>query len=368
MKILQINKLYPPHLGGIETIVRDIAEGLAADSAWQSDVLVCQEKGKGVLEKINGVNVWRAASWGRLLSLPISFDFFRLFKKINKNYDLLLIHQPFPLASLARFLFLDKKKLVAIWYHSDIVRQKLLYWLVYPFLYLDLKSAKVIFVSSHRLAQESPLLKKFLNKCHVIPFGVDLNAYQIDYSSPVIDLRARYGRFMLAVGRLVYYKGYLDLLEAMKLAPGKLLVIGCGPLEVRMKKIIIDNCLEDRVVIISDCPQNLIPYYQACEFLVFPSNARSEAFGLVQVEAMACGKPVINTNLPTGVPEVSVSQESGLTVSVGDIGQLSVAIKSLWEDDGLRLELGRGAKRRVEVNFSKTNFEANLKSALLNIK
>jgi rhamnosyl/mannosyltransferase len=368
MRILQINKLYPPHLGGIENVVRDIAESLASDKAWQSDVLVCQEKGKRMIEEMNGVKVYRAASWGRLFSLPISFDFFRLFKRMTGDYDLLLIHHPFPLASLARFLFLSKKKPFAIWYHSDIVRQKLFYWLVYPFLYLDLASAQTIFVSSHRLAQESPLLKQFLSKCRIIPFGVDLADYQADYRSQVASLRARHGRFMLSVGRLVYYKGYLDLLRAMKSAPGKLLIIGTGPLEAEMKQVIADNHLQDRVVIISDRPENLIPYYQACEFLVFPSGARSEAFGLVQIEAMACGKPVINTDLPTGVPEVSLDKESGLTVPVGDSKQLSLAIESLWEDDGLRLKLGAGAKRRAEANFSKTKFESDLKSALLKIK
>jgi rhamnosyl/mannosyltransferase len=365
MKVLQVNKLYPPHLGGIENIIRDIAESLAADNSWQSDVLVCREKGKRRIEKMKGVNVYRAASWGRLFSLPISFDFFGLFKKITPIYDILLIHHPYPLASLARFLFLNKKKPIVVWYHSDIVRQKLLYFLVYPFLYLDLAVAKTIFVSSRRLAESSFLLKKFSNKCRVIPFGVCLNDYRSDYKLQVADLRVRYGRFMLAVGRLVYYKGYFDLLEAMKTAPGKLIIIGRGPLENKMRQTITDNHLSDRVIIISDRPVNLIPYYQACEFLVFPSNARSEAFGLVQIEAMACGRPVINTDLFTGVPEVSLNQVSGLTVPSNNPEQLSAAIKSLWENDELRLKLSVGASRRAELNFSKDKFIMDLKSALL---
>ena len=367
MKILQTNKLYPPHLGGIENVIRDIAESLATDNNFQSDVLVCQGKGQRVVENMNSVKVYRAASFGRLFSLPISFDYFRLFKKVVKDCDLLLIHHPYPLASLARFLFLNKKKPVAVWYHSDIVRQKLFYKLVYPFLYLDLKAAKVIFVSSHRLAEKSKLLSKFLDKCRVIPFAVDLNLYQTEYRLEVVDLKNKYGRFMLAVGRLVYYKGYLNLLEAMKTAPGKLLIIGTGPLEAEMRQFIVDNNLSERVIIIASHPANLIPYYQTCEFLVFPSSARSEAFGLVQIEAMACGKPVINTDLETGVPEVSVNQETGLTVSVGNAKQLSSAIKSLWEDNELLLKLSNGAKNRAETNFSKDKFQTDLKSNLINL-
>lgn len=365
MTLLQTNKLYPPHLGGIENVVRDIAEGLAADNNFRSDVLVCQEKGKRSAEKINGVGITRAASLGRLFSLPISFDYFRLFKKAAKNCDLLLIHHPYPLASFARFLFGPKNKPLAVWYHSDIVRQKFLAYLVYPFIYLDLKAAKIIFVSSRRLAENSPLLKKFLDKCRVLPFGIKLDDYRADYKDEVADLHSKYGRFMLAVGRLVYYKGYLDLLAALKSAPGKLLIIGGGPLEIEMKKFIDDNNLQDRVIIISNHPANLIPYYQACEFLVFPSSARSEAFGLVQAEAMACGKPVINTDLPTGVPEVSLNQVSGLTVPVNNPKELSKAIRTLWEDDELRLKFAAGALKRAADNYSQEQFIRNFKEALL---
>lgn len=368
MKLLQINKLYPPHLGGIENVVKNIAENLSTDSCWQSDVLVCQEKGKRLIEKINNIQVYRAASLGRLFSLPISFDFFRLFKKIRVNYDLLLIHHPFPLASLARFFSLKKKTPVVVWYHSDIVRQRLFYWLVYPFLYLDLKAAKTIFVSSHRLAEKSKLLSKFLNKCQIIPFGVNIHDYQVDYSHQVSELKNKYGHFMLAVGRLVYYKGYLDLLEALKTVPGKLLIIGNGPLRLKMEQIIFKNNLTDRVIIISNHPDNLIPYYQACDFLVFPSNARSEAFGLVQIEAMACGKPIINTNLLTGVPEVSLNNVSGLTVPVNDCSKLAEAIRLLWENKELRLKLGKGSLNRVVNNFSQKQFNYNLKKALSDIK
>lgn len=368
MKLLQTNKLYPPHCGGMENTVRDIAEILASDSSFQSDVLVCQEKGKRNIEKINGVGVSRASSLGRLFSLPISFDYFRLFRKTIKDYDLLLIHHPYPLASIARLLFMPKNKPVAVWYHSDIVRQKFFYYLVYPFLYLDLKAAKVIFVGSRRLAEKSPLLCKFIDKCQAIPFGVDLNLYKKDCSSQVADLKNQYGRFMLAVGRLVYYKGYPDLLEAMKTAPGKLLIIGTGPLENDMRKFISENNLEERVKIISSHPEDLVPYYQACEFLVFPSSARSEAFGLVQIEAMACGKPVINTDLPTGVPEVSPEGVTGLTVPVGDCQKLAQVIKTLWEDDELRLRFGQEAKKRAESVYDKNKFEIDLREALSKIK
>lgn len=363
MKLLQINKLYPPHLGGIETVVRDIAEYLAQTDSVQSDVLVCQEKGRRVADDINGVRVYRAASWGRLLSLPLSFDFFFLFRKLVPQYDIILIHQPFPLASLARFFFARKKK-VAVWYHSDIIRQKFFRLFFYPFLYLDLKAASVIFVSSRRLAENSSLLKKFFDKCQVIPFGVKLADYEIDNRSKVADLHARYGRFALAVGRLVYYKGFEYLVEAMASTKAKLLIVGAGPLEARLRQLIKENNLADQVFLLTERAESLIPYYQACEFLILPSVARSEAFGLVQIEAMACGKPVINTNLPTGVPEVSLDRETGLTVPVVDSRALGEAINELWENDSLRLEMGLKSKERAKKVFDLDQFNLRVKESL----
>lgn len=364
MKIIQVNKLYPPHLGGIENVVRDIAEYLAKDKDWRSDVLACQAKGKRSLESINDVKIYRAASFGRLFSLPISFDFFRIFKSVYKDYDLLLIHHPFPLASLARFLFWRRKPPIAVWYHSDIVRQKLFYHIVKPFIYRDLKSAKNIFVSSRGLAENSPLLSEFLDKCQVIPFGIDMPYYELEHSEEVAELKRRYGRFMLAVGRLVYYKGYLDLIEAVRNSKGKLLIIGRGPLEDKMRDMITSYGLSERVIIISESPKDLIPYYQACDFFVFPSSARSEAFGLVQLEAMACSKPVINTNLPTGVPEVSVNGDTGITVPVGSVEDLSTAINYLWEDDDMRMKLGAAARQRIKDNFLQDDFNEKIKKAL----
>jgi rhamnosyl/mannosyltransferase len=98
---------------------------------------------------------------------------------------------------------------------------------------------------------------------------------------------------------------------------------------------------------------DLVPYYHACDVFAFPSTERSESFGLVQLEAMACSKPIVNTRLPSGVPWVSLDGVTGLTVAPKDAGALARGLNSLLSDPELRLRYGRQARRRVEEEFSR---------------
>ena len=191
MKILQVNKLYYPWVGGVEKIVQEIAEGLNTqidvsyprESALTVEVLCCQPKGKRKIEEVNGVKVYRSSSFGIFWGMPISFDFFRLFKKLTNpresafKVDIIDFHHPFPLGDLALFLFRPKAKLV-VHYHSDIVRQRILEFFFKHFILNTLKKAEKIIVSNPKLIKSSPYLQKFQEKCEVIPFGVDLKKFE----------------------------------------------------------------------------------------------------------------------------------------------------------------------------------------------
>lgn len=368
MKILQINKLYYPHLGGIETIVKDIAEGLSGKDDLSVDVLACQNKGRRKIETINGITVYRSASLGIKMGMPISLDFFRLFFKIYKNYDAIIIHHPFPLAFLA--LPFIKNKPVFIWYHSDIVRQKISGFLFSPLLYWGLKKARLIFSASQNLINKSAHLKLWQDKCRLIRFGLDLKYFQQD-TAPV-DIKSP-GPLILAVGRLVYYKGFKYLIEAMdrkeiKSIPDiKLIVIGSGPLKNELEKQIKDLDLENIISIINPV-SDLRPYYRRSDLFIMPSIANSEAFGLVQMEALACGLPVINTNLPTGVPEVSIHNISGLTVPPANAEALAEAIAKIINDSALKEQFSQQATERARELFDKERFISELEKTLKNLK
>jgi rhamnosyl/mannosyltransferase len=155
------------------------------------------------------------------------------------------------------------------------------------------------------------------------------------------------------VGRMTYYKGYHIALEALARVPGTLVIVGNGPLEAELKAQAEKRGVAERIFWKRHVsPKELIALYHAATALWFPSVARSEGFGLVQVEAMAAGCPVINTAIPaSGVSWVSQHEVSGLTVPVGDVDAFAAAVNRIADEDGLRAKLSHGARMRAEKEF-----------------
>jgi len=356
MKILQVNKLYYPWIGGVETVVQEIAEWLNGKDEFKIDVLVCNHKLKRIIEEINGVKVFRASSYGIYLGMPLSFDFFLLYKKIFKNYDLIFLHYPFPLGFVAYTLFSPKKDLV-IWYHSDIVRQKILEIFFRPFHIYALKKAKKIFVSNPNLIESSNYLRKFKEKCVVISFCVDLQKFKLneEIKKEVEKIKKKYKPpIVLSVGRYVYYKGFEYLIESAKNVEARFLIIGEGPLKKKYKKIIKKLNLENKVFLISPV-ENLIPYYYACDLFVLPSITKSEAFGIVLLEAMACGKPLISTNIGTGTSFINQDGITGFVIEPRNSKLLSEKINEILSNKELKEKFSRNSLQRAQ-EFSKEKF------------
>jgi rhamnosyl/mannosyltransferase len=368
MKILEVNKFYYPKIGGVETVAQDIAEGLNNQDEFKIDVLACVPAGKGSESLVNGVRVMFASAIATIFSMPVSFDFLKKYKKTVNGYDLIFLHYPFPLGFLAYALFSPQKKMV-VWYHSDIIKQKFLGFLLKPLHSFVLSRAEKIFVASNALKKYSSPLIKYNNKCVIIPFGIDLEKLKIteEIKNEANDIRKKYGMpLVLAVGRYVYYKGFEYLIEAAKSVEARFLIIGNGPLKKKYEELIKEYNLGKKVFLLSSV-KNLVPYYYACDIFVLPSVAISEAFGLVQAEAMATGKPVINTGLKSGVPEVSINNETGITVPPADSKELAEAISRLISNKELREKYGKSAKKRAEEIFSKEKFIGRLRSEIINL-
>lgn len=354
IKILQISKFFYPHFGGIEKLVKDINTGLKED--LNIKVLTCQVKGKGNREIVEGIEIFRASSIGSYFSVPISFDFPFLLKKLSRDRDILHFHLPFPLAIISYLLVRPKGKVV-VWWHSDILKPKNLYKLYKPFLRRFLNKVDKIIVYTPYHIKNSDVLNDFIDKCEVIPFGIDIEQFNFTdgIKEKVEKIRGKYGpKIILFVGRLIYYKGLEYLLQAMTEISAKLLIIGEGKLHSSLQKLAENLKIDDKVFFLGRVKNSdILAYYHACDIFVLPSIEKTEAFGLVQLEAMACGKPVINTNLPTGVPYVSKNEVTGLTVSPKNSKALTKAIKILLNNENLRKKYGKNSKKRVEEMFTK---------------
>lgn len=357
IKILQVNKLYPPDIGGVETVVSQIAEGLNGQTDMK--VLVCQKKGKKQTETINQVEIVRSASLGIVASMPVSLSFIADFAVLCKDRDLIQLHMPFPLGDLALLLSGYKGK-VAVWWHSDIVRQKFSLRFYKPLMHWLLRRADRIIVASQGHIDGSEYLKPYSSKCVVIPFGIpDQYYHQSQCDEQKVQTSADgYNDYIinfLFVGRLVYYKGVDVLLKAFAAMEDKntrLTIVGTGPLEQQLKTLALSLKISERVVFSGKLSKpDLDQAFADCQIFVLPSIERSEAFGLVQLEAMANGKPVINTDLPGGVPFVSLHEETGLTVPPADYKALAKAMDILAGDAEKRERYGDNGRKRVKDKF-----------------
>lgn len=356
LRILEVNKAYYPHIGGIETIIRQYSEELGRLDGVEVKALVCRDgRGRTIREKMCGVDITRAGSFGTYFKCPISLSFIRYLRKMSKKADIVHIHVPFPLADAALMLSGFKGKVVVSW-HSDIVKQKKLMLFYKPFMRYLLKRADIILTATKGHVKHSLYLPEFADKCRVLPYGIIPEEYLAVQRRPVLTERAtdKSSVKVFFTGRLVYYKGVDVLLRAFTKVKGcELFIAGTGDLGDRLKGYAAAHGMEDKVHFLGFLPdEELRQAYADCDIFVLPSVAPSEAFGIVQLEAMVYGKPVINTSLPSGVPYVSLHGKTGLTVPPSSPKALAKAITLLAEDKELREKYGRAAAERVQTDFN----------------
>ena len=246
IKILQINKLYFPWIGGMETVVQNISEGLKNNfyffnkkqNNFYLEVLTCGTKRKTKIEIINKIKITKAGSLGIFLSMPISFLFPFILRKKIKKFNILHFHLPFPLGVMSYLFFCLKnknQKIVVTW-HSDILKQKIFLWFYKPFLIMFLKRTDKIIVTSTNYLKKSPFLKNFKNKCVVIPIALDVKKFQTLQEKRIDIKNPKNKKIILFVGRLSYYKGLNYLIKAMNNVNALLLIVGNGSLKQKLKK------------------------------------------------------------------------------------------------------------------------------------
>ncbi|MBL8582414.1 MAG: glycosyltransferase [Rhizobiaceae bacterium] len=272
----------------------------------------------------------------------------------QKPFDLVHLHFPDPMSHLAA-MALPAVPRVITW-HADIFRHRAALRLYQPFLRRAAETAAAIIVPTQAHIDNSPVLSVLPDKgkIRIIPFGFDLERFTRP-AQGLAGLRRRFpGRIVFSLGRHVYYKGFDVLLKAIARLPADVSLVlgGTGPLTAELQDLAARTSIGGRVHFVGLVDDDALPaYYQLCDVFCLPAVSRAEAFGIVQVEAMAAGRPVISTKLGNGVDLVNRDGETGFTVEPGDPQALADALSRLLDDPGAAAELGRTGRERALTEY-----------------
>jgi rhamnosyl/mannosyltransferase len=356
MRILHLGKYFYPERGGIENYTYILAKE-AKRLGNGVYVIVSNTSKKFVHERIEGIEVFRLPRIFYSLHTPFTIPFICLIKKINP--DIIHLHVPNPWFEFNLFLYslLNKKAKIIVTYHSDVIFYTPFHFfgemLRRFYLFPLLKFSKKIIATSQNYVEDSAILKNFRNKVKIIPLGVDIKKFK------PLKLKKQKKKVLLFLGRLFPYKGLEYLLQAIKIVSEKrkdfiLYIVGEGKLRKKLEGMTKILKIENFVKFTGKVPdEQAVKYYNLCDIFILPSIHKSEAFGISQLEAMACGKPIISTNLKgSAVPWVNQHMKTGLIVEPKNSKALAEAIIYLLENEKLRKRMGMNARKRVLKYFT----------------
>lgn len=358
MRVLHAYKVYLPGVyGGIPSVIAMLAK--LSQSGFPTEILVAREGGFGLRYNFEGVEVEAVSSIGTVMSTPLAPAYPFRFVKRAKTVDIVVHHAPFPLTDLG-VLFMPKDSILIVHWHAEVIGRLRLMRLLAPIVRRSLERADKIIVSDQAIVEQSPFLKEYAEKCVVVPYGCDV-AYWGKLSTTqqaVVDsLEKKYPRLVVAVGRLVSYKGYEVFLRAMQDVDGQAIIIGEGQLRADLDRLAAELGVLDRVKFLGAMePHEVKQYIHAARVLAFPSVTDAEAFGIVQLEAMSAGKPIVNTDLATAVPNVARDGREGLTVPPGEPVAFAAALRRMLDEPDFAARLGAAGKERAHAEFSQPLF------------
>ena len=360
MRVLHIGKYYPPFSGGMEAFTGDLCLALS-EAGHQPFVLAHAHRGAAAGRSHEGpVPVHRAGVCAELVFTPISVSFPLILDRCLRDFrpDVLHFHLPNPSAFWALLLPRARRLPWVVHWHSDVVTstQQRGLRLTYPFYRpweqaLLRRAARVIVTSPPYLETSVPLMPH-RDRCTVIPLGLDRRrlAPTGDRTAPWPAGHLR----LLAIGRLTYYKGFSTLLRAVADIPKAALVIaGRGRELETIKRDIQTHQLHHRVQLLHDVGDEQRDHLlRQCDIFCLPSIERTEAFGLVLLEAMAFGRPLVVSDIPgSGAPWLVREAHCGRLARPGDVDDLQRMIQVLAEDPGMRARMGTAGREAFENRF-----------------
>ena len=360
-RILQLGKFYPIH-GGVEKVMMIFTEGLD-ERGYSCDMLCASHDGEVddiILSERS--RIMRTNTLVKAAATMISPEMIFRLRRICNHYDIVHIHHPDPMATLALWLSGYKGKVVLHW-HSDILKQKFLLKLFMPLQKWLIRRADLILGTTPVYVKESPFLQQAQHKTDFLPIGVDPHPWLAD---EIETIRESYAgkKIIFNVGRLVPYKGYHHLIDSMRYLSDDyiLLIGGDGPLRGELEALIQQHGLQDRVKLLGFIPGKLKPaYFGACDVFCLSSILKTEAYAIVLIEAMSLARPVIATKIPeSGVSWVNADGVSGINVPIEDSVAMADAIRKICEDPELWEKYSQGSRARFYDVFTKDEMINNL--------
>ena len=356
MKIIHLGKFFFPYRGGIETVLKDVVEGFKG-SKYKCDILCFNNLPTDKVETFEGFKVFRLKPIANIFSTPIGgVRAILKFKSIISQYDLIHFHHPNPFFTLALFFTLKNQKVVTHW-HSDVVKQKGLLILFKPFQSWLLRKSCIIIGTSPNYINGSRHLNKFSFKTRVIPIGIDEK--HVTDKKKLEELEKKYGekKIVFALGRLVYYKGFSYLIDSASYLDDDIIILigGEGRLKKSLQKRIAKKEIGDKVQLLgwlSD--EEIACFYKLCHIFCLSSIEKSEAFGVVLIEAMSYSKPIVSTKIEnSGVSWVNEDRVTGINVEPKNPKALANAIQTILRDEALSVKFSKNAYCTFKTKFTK---------------
>ena len=354
MKVLHVYRTYfPDSQGGLEEVIRQICLSTREQGVTSRVFTLSEEPYPRRLPRVE-CEVVRVRKTFEVASCGFALTGLRRFAKELEWADLVHYHYPWPFSDLM-YLFFGHSKPAVLTYHSDIVRQKILFSMYRPLMRRYLGAMDRIVATSPNYFATSEVLSNFADKVEVIPIGLDEPSYPRlgDSNNDLAETLQRYGGdFFLFVGVLRYYKGLHILLDAIIGAPYKVVIVGAGPVEGELRKQ-VERLGLDNVIFagyISD--REKMALFQLCRAVVFPSYLRAEAFGVTLLEGAMSGRPLISAEVGSGTSHVNVHGETGLVVKAGSPVALREAMDELFLDKAKAERMGEKARLRYETLFT----------------
>jgi len=356
MRVLQVYRTYfPDPPGGLQEAIRQIClatEPLGVENtifALSPQAVPCQ------LTRPEG-NVVRCRSWVAPASCDVGgITTLRHFSTLAHSSEIVQYHFPWPFADLLHLAARPKAPAIMT-FHSDIVRQRWLGKAYAPLMRHTLRSMRIIVANCPAYAQTSPVLSDpaIRDKVRVIPLGIVEESYSAVGDETIFTRLnlAKEEPFFLFVGVLRYYKGLHFLIKAARQVKARIVIAGVGP-ELEKLRSLAECMASDNVLFagqVSDAEK--VSLIRQSLAMVLPSHLRSEAFGMVLIEASIFGRPLISCEIGTGTSFVNVHEETGFIVPPEDPDALANAMNVLLQETYVAKTLGQGARARYEALFS----------------